>query len=390
MDTATLAVCIVAAALILATLALIVRVLSAVKKYAKNSDNAITLESFERMSKMQSENLFLGVRETNGQVVENVKELSRNNEVRLSNMSEVLSKSIEDIRREVAGSLDKVRADNEKQLEKVRADNEKQLEAMRAVVEEKLTQKVDENFKNSFLIINDELKKLGAGIQEMQTLSEGVTDLRKVLGGVKNRGTWGEASLEALLSDILTPAQFKKQFALNNSSDPDKKYVDFAVILPGDGADAEVYLPIDSKFPVESYIRMTEATERGDLEEAEAERKKMQAVIKKEAQTIRDFYIRPPKTTDFAVLFLPSESIYAEVLKTATLVQELQQQYKIILAGPSNFAALLNSLRLGFKSLQIQKNSVEVLKLLTSFSKDFEAFMADVDRAQKSLSFAQR
>ena len=276
-----------------------------------------------------------------------------------------------------------VRQSIENNLSKIREDNEKKLEQMRQTVDEKLNVSLQSRLSQSFNVINNQLQSVYQSIGEMKQLANSVGDLKRVLNNVKTRGTWGEIQLGVLLEQILTSNQYYTQVNINPKN---LERVDFAVRMPGKKDDSEVLLPIDAKFPLEDYQRLIEASERGSKEEVELAVKAIEKKVKEEAKDIKNKYIMIPKTTDFAILYLPIEGLYAEVLRIPKLVEELQQQYKIIVCGPTTIAALLNSLQLGFKSLSIEKRSSEVWTLLATFKHEFNNFVDLLAKTQKKLA----
>lgn len=290
---------------------------------------------------------------------------------------------IGDIKADINKSLTEIKENTEKSLKDVREDNEKQLTAMRNVVDEKLTKTLNERLDRIFSTINERLDAVNKGLGEMQALSSGVTDLRKVLSNIKTRGTWGEVSLQNILDEMLTSDQYRAQ--TNVTGKKNGEAVDFAVVLPGKKGDEKVYLPIDVKFPTEDYQRLVESAESGDKDAMKIAAKGLENAVKIQAKSIKDKYICPPHTTDFAIMYLPIEGLYAEVVKSAGLMDEMRTKYKVIPAGPTTISALLNSLQMGFRSLAIQKSSKEVFDLLTAFKKDFNTFVEDLERAQKQV-----
>lgn len=317
-----------------------------------------------------------GIKTTIDAVADNVSSMGKVNESRIGEVKEELNRN-----------LTEIRANLEKSLKDVREDNEKQLAAMRSVVEEKLAGTLNERLNQTFSVINERLDAVNKGLGEMQALSNGVTDLKKVLSNVKTRGIWGEVSLENLLEGILTREQYVVQ--QNVSGRRNGEAVDFAVVLPGKG-DGRVYLPIDVKFPLEDYQRLVEGSETCDLSAVQSASHRLENAIKTQAKSIRDKYLNPPLTTDFAVMYLPIEGLYAEVIRNPGLIEELQSKYKVIPAGPTTISAILNSLQLGFRTLAVQRSSKEVFNLLTAFKKDFEKFVANIDQAQRQVEGAGR
>ncbi|HKL94381.1 MAG TPA: DNA recombination protein RmuC [Clostridia bacterium] len=281
----------------------------------------------------------------------------------------------------VEQKLDKIREENSKSLTEVRADNEKQLNKMRETVDEKLSSTLEERFNNSFKLVGDRLDAINRSFSEMQTLQAGVTDLKKIFSNVKSRGTWGEVALESILSQILSTEQYARNV---NVSKRGSERVDFVINLPGKN-DESVFLPVDAKFPVEDYLRLVDASEIGDATAVEEASKALERQIKKEADSISSKYICPPKTTDFAIMYLPSESLFSEVIRRAGLSEELQNRYRVVVCGPTTLAALLNSLQMGFRTVAIEKRSTEIWRMLSSFQKDFATFSELLLATKKKL-----
>lgn len=268
----------------------------------------------------------------------------------------------------------------QKNLAEIRGETNAQLEKMRATVDEKLA----ENLEKRFEVIATRMDSVLKGLGEMNALSEKVGSLNNVLTNVKARGTWGEVSLRAILEQILTEKQFKQSVQIKRNS---LERVDFAVVMPGKGGES-VLLPIDSKFPVEDYYRIVEASSAGDAVALSVAEKDLERRIAQEARSIHEKYVSPPKTTDFAVMYLPTEGLYAEVLRRNGLAERLQTQHKIIVAGPTTISALLNSLQLGFQTLAIEKSSMEVKKSLLDFRKEFVKFASDMEKTQTQIARA--
>lgn len=265
--------------------------------------------------------------------------------------------------------LDLIRKSVETKLTYIQEDNNKQLEEMRKTVDEKLQNTLEEKMNKSFELVNQRLEQVYKGLGEMQTLAVGVGDLKKVLTNVKTRGIVGEIQLGAILSEILAPEQYDENVATKKGS---KNVVEFAVKLPAED-DGFIYLPIDSKFPGDTYAALRDAIDDGDRTKIELAVKALTTTIKNEAKDIRDKYIDPPNTTEFAIMFLPFEGLYSEVVNRG-LVEVLQRQYKVNVAGPSTMAALLNSLQMGFKTLAVQQRSAEVWKILGEVKTEFDKF----------------
>ncbi|TCO10392.1 DNA recombination protein RmuC [Natronoflexus pectinivorans] len=260
---------------------------------------------------------------------------------------------------------------------------EKKLEEMRITVDEKLHKTLEERLSQSFKQVSERLEAVQKGLGEMQTLASGVGDLKKVLTNVKTRGVLGEIQLGNILEQIMAPEQYESNVRIvPNSAD----HVEYAIKLPGkDHSGTPVYLPIDAKFPQEDYLRLYEAYEQADKNIIEAETRNLVAAIKKSAKDIRDKYIHPPYTTDFAIMFLPVEGLYAEIVRQPALITQLQSEYKVIITGPTTLAAMLNSLQMGFKTLAIQKRSSEVWEVLASVKKQFGEFGKVLKKAQDRI-----
>ncbi|WP_455785564.1 DNA recombination protein RmuC [Butyricimonas faecihominis] len=265
-------------------------------------------------------------------------------------------------------------------------NTEKKLEEMRATVDEKLQKTLHERIGQSFELVSKQLENVQKGLGEMQTLAQDVGGLKRVLSNVKIRGTIGEVQLSMLLEQILAPDQYDVNVKTKPGSD---KLVEFAVKLPGRAeGDESVYLPIDAKFPKDVYEQLLDAYESGDLQRVETTSRILEQTIRSMAKDIRDKYLAPPHTTDFGIMFLPFESIYGEVTRRAALLEQLQQEYHVIVTGPTTLAAILNSLQMGFRTLAIQKRSSEVWRILGGVKAEFEKFGGLLEKAQKNLQTA--
>ena len=259
------------------------------------------------------------------------------------------------------------------------------LEKMRVTVEEKLEGTLERRLGDSFKMVGERLELVQRGLGEMQALANGVGDLKKVLTNVKTRGTWGEVQLSMLLEQVLTPDQYVANAKLGSASE----VVEFAIKLPGRSDDDQpVFLPIDSKFPQESYQRLVEAAEAGQADLAAAARKELEMAVRNSARDIREKYLHPPKTTDFGVMFLPTEGLYAEVLRIPGMLERIQNEQRVIISGPTTLAALLNSLQMGFRTMAIQKRSSEVWKILGVVKSEFGKFGDILDSVHKKLGEA--
>ncbi|MEE9911369.1 MAG: DNA recombination protein RmuC [Deltaproteobacteria bacterium] len=283
--------------------------------------------------------------------------------------------------------MDDIRLVIDGKLKQIQEDNARQLDRMRETVDEKLQGTLEKRLGESFKQVSERLEQVHQGLGDMRTLAAGVGDLKKVLTNVKSRGTWGEVQLGALLEEILSPEQYLKNVKINEHSND---IVEFAIRLPGQGDSPSdsVLIPVDAKFPVEDYSRLLEAQERGDVSAADDAARQLEASIKKAAKDISQKYLCPPRTTDFGIMFLPSEGLYAEVIRRTALVSSLQRDCRIVISGPSTFAAFLNSLQMGFRTLAIQKRSGEVWKVLGEVKAAFGRFGDSLDAVRKRLDQA--
>lgn len=283
-------------------------------------------------------------------------------------------------------SIERLRLTIEERLQALQNDNGQKLEQMRQTVDEKLHNTLEQRLGESFKLVSERLEQVHKGLGEMQTLASGVGDLKRVLTNVKTRGTWGEVQLDALLEQILTPEQYGKNVATRPSG---AERVEFAIRLPGrDSTDAPVWLPIDAKFPVEDYQKLLDAQDSVDHAGIEANGKALEQRLKSEARTIRDKYVEPPHTTDFAILYLPIEGLYAEALRRPGLAETLQRDYRVTLAGPTTLAAMLNSLQMGFRTLAIEQRSSEVWTILGAVKTEFGKFGDALAYTRKKLEEA--
>ena len=265
-------------------------------------------------------------------------------------------------------------------------NTEKRLEEMRATVDEKLQKTLHERIGQSFELVSKQLESVQKGLGEMQTLAQDVGGLKRVLSNVKIRGTIGEVQLSMLLEQILAPEQYDTNVKTKRDSD---KLVEFAIKLPGkDNGEDSVYLPVDAKFPKDIYEQLLEAHESGDPKRVETASRNIEQTIRGMAKDIREKYLDPPHTTDFGIMFLPFESIYGEVIRRSSLLEQLQQEYHVIVTGPTTLAAILNSLQMGFRSLAIQKRSSEVWRILSAVKTEFDKFGGMLEKAQKNLQTA--
>lgn len=300
----------------------------------------------------------------------------------LTRFSDQLSKLIQTNQEK----FDAVKASLETQLKAIQADNTKQLDLIRATVDEKLQGTLEKRLGESFKLVSDRLEQVYKGLGEMQTLAIGVGDLKRVLTNVKTRGTWGEVQLGAMLEQVLS----KEQYAANVQLKEGNERVEFAVKLPGRGQDKDeiVWLPIDAKFPIEDYQRLLEAQEHADVESTESAGRQLEMRVKQCAKAISDKYISPPKTTDFGILFLPTEGLFAEVIRRTGLVEFVQRECRVVIAGPTTLWSILNSLQMGFRTLAIEQRSSEVWKVLGAVKTEFGKFGDLLDGVKKKLDQA--
>lgn len=301
-------------------------------------------------------------------------------------------------REELAAQLAQLAHSNEEKLEAVRqtvetkltqlqTDNAGKLEQMRMTVDEKLQSTLETRLSESFKLVSERLERVHQGLGEMQALASGVGDLKRMLSNVKTRGTWGEMQLSALLEQVLTAEQYAKNVATKPGS---ADRVEFAIRLPGQSADAQqvVWLPVDAKFPKEDYERLNSALEDGDKPAADSARKALEQRVRDEARTIKEKYIEPPHTTDFAILFLPLEGLYAEVLRVPEIVESLQRDHRVVLAGPTTLAALLNALQMGFRTLAIEKRTSEIWQVLGAVKTEFAKYNDVLQKVREKLQQA--
>jgi DNA recombination protein RmuC len=274
----------------------------------------------------------------------------------------------------------------EGRLDVLRSENSAKLELMRQTVDEKLQGTLEQRLGASFKMVNDSLTRVHESVGEMQALANGVGDLKRILSNVKSKGTWAEVALGNLLEEILSPEQYARNVEVRPRSN---QRVEFAIKLPGDGH-TPLWLPIDAKCPTEDYDRLADATERGDLETAEAALRGIETRVRSAAKDISTKYVAPPHTTDFAVMFLPTEGLFAEVIRRPGLVDALQRDFRVMVAGPTTLVSLLTSLRMGFRTLAIQQRSSEVWKVLSAVKTEFEKFGGILDKVHKKLDEAQK
>lgn len=301
----------------------------------------------------------------------------------LEKTKDSLDKRLDSLREKNDEKLEKIRLTVEGKLESLQKDNSEKLEKMRATVDEKLQSTLEKRLGESFKQVGDRLEQVHKGLGEMQTLATDVSDFKRIMTNVKTRGTWGEVQLENLLEQVFIKDHYEKQVMLRPGS---RDVVDFAIKLPAKNSETGyIYLPIDSKFPLEDYQRLCAAQEKGDQAECEASLKAMVARIKLEAKSIKEKYIVPPATTDFAILYVPTEGMYAEILRVPGLFEALQSQYRVTVAGPTTIAAILSSFQLGFRTQAIAKQTSQVWETLTTIKGEFGKFGDLLDKTREKL-----
>ena len=311
-----------------------------------------------------------------------ISENGNTQQLQLANLTNINEQKLENTRKNMEEKLELIRRTVEDRLLYMQKDNADKLEKMRVTVDEKLQGTLEQRLGESFKVVNDRLESVYKGLGEMQSLAQGVGDLKKIFTNVKARGTWGEIELGNILQEYLTP----DQYICSAKTKPNAtEFVEFAIKLPGKTDGQNVLLPVDSKFPVEDYKRLVDAQEAGDIAQINEARKSLENSIKLFAKDIHDKYIETPFTTDFGIMFLPTESLYCEVVKNTVLVESLAQKFRVIVSGPNTFVALLNSLQMGFRTLAIEKRSSEVWKLLGGVKSEFEKFGDLLDKTNKKL-----
>ena len=381
--------------IILLALAVIIGILNFVKISSLKKDIAKNVQSsmaepMDSMVRAVREDIASSQRETVGYInnsMKNYADVMTRNQTAIGNMQKeqlsAIDRQLFEFMSESSERLDSIRNTVASQLMTMTEQNNRQIEKMRDTVDEKLQKTLDERIGQSFKLVNDRLEQVYKGLGEMQTLASGVGDLKKVLTNVKTRGILGEVQLGSILEQILAPEQYEENVITRGSG---SERVEFAVKMPGNDGNF-VYLPIDAKFPADTYSRLLDAYDTGDTARIEEAYRQLERVIKSEAKDIRDKYIEPPYTTDFAIMFLPFEGLYAEVVRRG-LIEELQNTYKVNIAGPTTMAALLNSLQMGFRTLAIQKRSGEVWNVLGAVKTEFGKFGDVLQNARKKIDQA--
>lgn len=364
--------------LIILSIALVAMAVVLVIILSKNKNNNIDDAIYDASKKLNQDTIN-SVKLMSDMINQNQVNMAENQKFQLQQMENRLKTfSMENEQK-----LENIRSTVEKKLTYMQEDNNKQLENIRTTVDEKLQNTLENKLNKSFETVSKQLQQVYKGLGEMQNLAVGVGDLKKVLSNVKTRGILGEIQLSAILKEILSPEQYEENVTTKKGS---RNVVEFAIKLPADD-DSFVYLPIDSKFPGDTYAKLIDAMNSGDKEEIEVCSKNLLRTIKSEAKDIHDKYISPPNTTEFAIMFLPFEGLYAEVVNRG-MVEVLQREYKVNVAGPSTMGALLNSLQLGFKTLAVQKRSAEVWQILNDVKREFDTFADVLEKTQTRLNQA--
>lgn len=364
--------------LIILSIALVAMAVVLVIVLSKNKNNNIDDAIYDASKKLNQDTVN-SIKLMSDMINQNQVNMAENQKFQLQQMENRLKTfSMENEQK-----LENIRSTVEKKLTYMQEDNNKQLENIRTTVDEKLQNTLENKLNKSFETVSKQLQQVYKGLGEMQNLAVGVGDLKKVLSNVKTRGILGEIQLSAILKEILSPEQYEENVATKKGS---RNVVEFAIKLPADD-DSFVYLPIDSKFPGDTYAKLVDAMNSGNKEEIEVCSKNLLRTIKSEAKDIHDKYISPPNTTEFAIMFLPFEGLYAEVVNRG-MVEVLQREYKVNVAGPSTMGALLNSLQLGFKTLAVQKRSAEVWQILNDVKREFDTFADVLEKTQARLNQA--
>lgn len=355
---------------------LLARIESALKEEFK-----IHREEGQKAAHENRKELGEGMSVLKSEMVQTLQAMSEQNSLAVRSFQEAFDKNMQalgELQREKLGRI-------EQEQEKLIYSTEKRLEQMREMIEEKLQKTLNDRLGRSFQVVSKQLQAVQEGLGEMKNLAQDVGGLKRVLSNVKMRGGFGELQLSMLLEQILAPDQYQANVRTKQGS---SYTVEFAIKLPGKDHQEMTWVPIDAKFPKDVYEQIQEAYDQGNVAQVERAQKNLETVIKKMAKDISEKYIDPPHTTDFGILFLPFEGLYAEVVKKASLLEKLQRAYKVIITGPTTLAAILNSLQMGFQTLALQKRSSEVWKILGTVKKEFENFSGLLGKAQKNLQTA--
>ena len=353
---------------------------------ALREEMSVNREESRKNEKSNRSEIAGSIDKLSSSILANMIELSNLQKNQFDTYSRTMERTLDAFNYNLRNSIDDLtKLQNEKFTELTKS-TEENLEKMRVTVDEKLQNTLEKRLSESFKVVSERLEQVHKGLGEMQSLAAGVGDLKKVLSNTKTRGVLGEIQLERILEQFLSPEQYEKNVITKKGS---RETVEFAIKLPGKDYDNKmVYLPLDAKFPLEVYNKLLEAYDMQDQAQIEVNSKNLERFIKKSAKDIRDKYIDPPNTTDFGLMFLPTEGIYAEVLKNQNLVELIQREYKVNITGPTTLVALLNSLQMGFRSLAIEKHSSEVWKILGAVKTEFSKFETVLNSAQNKLNQA--
>lgn len=364
--------------LLIITIVLLVVTIGLLISKKNNDSSKILSDEFSQTRQELATTLMQTRQELSNKIVES----SNTQQLQLTNLTNLNETKLENNRKNMEEKLENIRKTVEVNLLSMQKDNNEKLEKMRVTVDEKLQGTLEKRLGESFKIVNDRLESVYKGLGEMQSLAQGVGDLKKVFTNVKSRGYWGEVQLSNILDQFLTNEQYESNVKTRPSSND---LVEFAIKLPGKNDNEFVYLPVDSKFPIEDYSRLIDAEENCNIELITELKKKLENSVKSFAKDIHDKYIETPYTTDFGIMFLPTESLYCEILKNTSLCETISQKYRVVISGPTTFVALLNSLQMGFKTLAIEKRSSEVWQLLGMVKSEFSKFGDILDKTNKKL-----
>ena len=368
--------------LIIVIILLLITIISIFSLKKKNENSKEFIHEFNTIRQELASNFKDTREELSNTIGSKITDSSNIQQLQLTNLTTINETKLDNTRKNMEDKLENIRKTVEDRLLVLQKDNNDKLEQMRVTVDEKLQGTLEKRLGESFKIVNDRLESVYKGLGEMQTLAQGVGDLKKVFTNVKSRGFWGEIQLGNILEQFLT----KEQYECNVKTKPKSNdLVEFAIKLPGRNDNEFVWLPVDSKFPIEDYSRLVDAEEMADIPLITESRKKLENSIKSFAKEISEKYIESPYTTDFAIMFLPTESLYCEVLKNTGLCELISQKYRIVVSGPTTFVALLNSLQMGFRTLAIEKRTSEVWQLLGMVKTEFAKFGDILDKTNKKL-----
>ena len=368
--------------LIIVIILLLITIIAIFSTRRKSDNSKEFLHEFNDIRQELSSNFKQTREELSNTIGAKITDSSNIQQLQLTNLTTINETKLENNRKSMEEKLENIRKTVEDRLLVLQKDNNDKLEKMRVTVDEKLQGTLEKRLGESFKIVNDRLESVYKGLGEMQNLAQGVGDLKKVFTNVKSRGYWGEIQLGNILEQFLT----KEQYECNVKTKPKSNdLVEFAIKLPGRNDNEFVWLPVDSKFPIEDYSRLVEAEELGDIDLVNESRKKLENSIKSFAKDISEKYIESPYTTDFGIMFLPTESLYCEVLRNTPLCELISQKYRIVISGPTTFVALLNSLQMGFRTLAIEKRTSEVWQLLGMVKTEFTKFGDILDKTNKKL-----